>query len=53
MTSKNDSLLRVRTRAHRVLFDKNLPFQPRTEESKKTWKRQDKHKKNDRGSTWW
>lgn len=34
-----------RTRAHRVLFDRDLPFKPKVVESKLHYKRRDKHQK--------
>ena len=34
-----------RTRAHRVLFDRDLPFKPRVVESKLRYKRREKHQK--------
>ena len=36
---------RQRTRAHRVLFDRDLPFKPKVEPSKLAYKRRDKHQK--------
>ena len=37
---------KTRTRAHRVLFDRDLPFKPKVVESKKgVYKRRDKHQK--------
>jgi len=35
---------RLRTRSHRVLFDRDLPFKPKVVKSKKTYKRQEKHR---------
>ena len=32
-----------RTRAHRVLFDSDLPFKPRTERNKMAYQRKAKH----------
>lgn len=34
----------LRTRAHRVLFDKELPFQPRREQSRKQYQRRPKNR---------
>lgn len=34
-----------RTRAHRVLFDRDLPFKPRVVPSKLRYRRRDKHQK--------
>lgn len=36
-------------RAHRALFDGDLPFKSRKEESKKAYKRREKHKGKDNG----
>lgn len=36
---------KTRTRAHRVLFDRDLPFKPRVVESKLRYRRRDKHQK--------
>lgn len=33
----------TRTRAHRVLFDRDLPFRGKKEERKDLYKRRDKH----------
>jgi hypothetical protein len=35
----------TRTRAHRVLFDRDLPFKPKVVQSKLRYKRQEKHQK--------
>jgi len=35
----------VKTRAHRVLFDNDLPFKHKVVKSKMLYKRQQKHKK--------
>jgi stalled ribosome alternative rescue factor ArfA len=35
-------------RAHRALFDKNLPFQPKVEKSRKAYTRQAKHRNQER-----
>ena len=35
--------LTKRTRAHRVLFDSDLPFKPRTERNKMAYQRKAKH----------
>lgn len=35
---------RVKTRKHRVLFDDELPFKPKTEKSKITYQRKPKHR---------
>ena len=37
--------LRQRTRAHRVLFDRDLPFKPKVVPSKLAYKRREKHQK--------
>ena len=37
---------RQRTRAHRVLFDRDLPFKPKVVESKLRYKRREKHQKS-------
>jgi hypothetical protein len=34
----------LRTRAHRVLFDKELPFHPRREQSRKQYQRHPKNR---------
>ncbi len=34
----------LRTRAHRVLFDKELPFHPRREQSRKQYQRRPKNR---------
>lgn len=34
---------RQRSRAHKILFDRDLPFKPRRVESKVTFKRKTKH----------
>ena len=34
----------LRTRAHRVLFDKELPFRPRREQSRKQYQRHPKNR---------
>ncbi len=34
-----------RTRAHRVLFDRDLPFKPKVVPSKLAYKRREKHQK--------
>ena len=36
----------VKPRAHRVLFDNDLPFKPKVVKSKMLYKRQQKHKKS-------
>jgi len=36
---------KTRTRAHRVLFDRDLPFKPKVVESKLRYRRHDKHQK--------
>lgn len=36
---------KTRTRAHRVLFDRDLPFKPKVVESKLRYKRREKHQK--------
>lgn len=36
-------------RAHRALFDDDLPFKSRKEESKKAYKRREKHRNNREG----
>jgi len=36
---------KTRTRAHRVLFDRDLPFRPQVVESKLRYRRRDKHQK--------
>lgn len=36
---------RQRTRAHRVLFERDLPFKPRVVPSKLRYRRRDKHQK--------
>ena len=37
---------RPKHRAHRVLFDNELPFRPKVVKSKTLYKRQQKHKKS-------
>jgi hypothetical protein len=37
---------KTRTRAHRVLFDRDLPFKPKVVESKLRYKRREKHQKS-------
>ena len=37
----------TRTRAHRVLFDTTLPFQPRTQRDRTQYTRQPKHRKQE------
>jgi hypothetical protein len=36
----------IKIRAHRVLFDNDLPFKPKVVKSKLLFKRQQKHKKS-------
>lgn len=36
---------KTRTRAHRVLFDRDLPFRPQVVENKLRYRRRDKHQK--------
>jgi hypothetical protein len=36
---------KTRTRAHRVLFDRDLPFKPQVVASKLLYRRRDKHQK--------
>ena len=44
-TQKVTVEFRQRTRAHRVLFDRDLPFKPKVVPSKLAYKRRDKHQK--------
>lgn len=42
--------VKVKPRAHRALFDDNLPFKGRREEPRTTYKRHSKHKGRDNGN---
>lgn len=37
---------KTRTRAHRVLFDRDLPFKPKVVPGKTRYKRREKHQKS-------
>ena len=55
-TATRKALPRPTSRAHKVLFDTNLPFRPRTERSDKEWQRHPKHKTptgRNESSGWW
>ena len=44
-TQKVTVEFKVRTRAHRVLFDRDLPFKPKVVENKLRYRRREKHQK--------